>query len=562
MVYFFEIPIMLRTLLLSVTKKTSLCIFAMLAALSLRPAAAQNTPSVTATISGYTATGQGATIPESEWVPITVTRNDSALHAETSGDGGSYFTSCTTPCLYPPEFTSTSAGGFASADPGVLRVYARNLVMALPMMSAPNLPPGDPNTNTVYASISAGAGFTDYLTVSVAGQPIGTPVQVPFRYAADVISDTILGYPEYSFHPLAVTVSFRFTGFGDQNFTTENRFGFTVTTLPNGNFLHSLRSDEFFVNAKVGDVLTISASMGIGGTPRITNGNNGNGRGNVIGAWADGRNTAGIWLGNLPSGMVITSASGHDYRIDPTMSVPVAPVQVTPTATAGDSRAVVSFTAPIGTGASAVTEYIATSLPGDIVAKSTRSPIVVLGLTNGTAYTFTVTSKNAKGASATSVASNSITPSESVAPAVASAPVIGLAAAGDARVTVNFTAPTTDGGSSITSYTVTSFPSGITASGTTSPITIAGLVNDVAYTFTVTARNAIGVSAPSAASNSVTPTAATPTPTPTPLPTPTETDGSGGGSVSLTLLVAMASIYWLRRNNTQRWKYSNSKRRA
>src|SRR5436190_15435880 len=44
-------------------------------------------------------------------------------------------------------------------------------------------------------------------------------------------------------------------------------------------------------------------------------------------------------------------------------------------------------------------------------------------------------------------------------------------------------------------------------SGAASPITVTGLSNGTSYTCTVTASNAVGISAPSAASNSVTPKA-------------------------------------------------------
>jgi hypothetical protein len=73
---------------------------------------------------------------------------------------------------------------------------------------------------------------------------------------------------------------------------------------------------------------------------------------------------------------------------------------------------------------------------------------------------------------------------------------------------VSFTSPLSDGGSPISSYTVTSNPDGITATGTASPITIAGLTNGVSYTFTVVATNAVGDSQASPASNAVTPSAA------------------------------------------------------
>jgi hypothetical protein len=86
------------------------------------------------------------------------------------------------------------------------------------------------------------------------------------------------------------------------------------------------------------------------------------------------------------------------------------------------------------------------------------------------------------------------------------APTIGTATAGDASASVTFTAPTFTGRAAITSYTVTSSPGSITGTGAGSPITVSGLSNGTAYTFTVTATNAKNLtSVPSAASNSVTP---------------------------------------------------------
>ena len=88
---------------------------------------------------------------------------------------------------------------------------------------------------------------------------------------------------------------------------------------------------------------------------------------------------------------------------------------------------------------------------------------------------------------------------------VPGAPTIGTATAGDVQATVTFTAPVNEGSSAITGYTVTSSPDGKTATGSASPITVTGLTNLTAYTFTVTATNAAGTGAASAPSNSVIP---------------------------------------------------------
>ena len=84
------------------------------------------------------------------------------------------------------------------------------------------------------------------------------------------------------------------------------------------------------------------------------------------------------------------------------------------------------------------------------------------------------------------------------------APIIGTATMGDAQARVTFTAPN-NGGSEITSYSATSSPGGLTGSGTAGSITVTGLTNGTAYTFTVTATNTIGTSLASSASNSITP---------------------------------------------------------
>lgn len=90
---------------------------------------------------------------------------------------------------------------------------------------------------------------------------------------------------------------------------------------------------------------------------------------------------------------------------------------------------------------------------------------------------------------------------------VPGAPTSVSASSGNAQATVSFVAPTSNGGSTILSYTVISSPGNIKKSGSSSPITITGLTNGTAYTFTVKAHNIAGSSVASSASGSITPLA-------------------------------------------------------
>ena len=111
-----------------------------------------------------------------------------------------------------------------------------------------------------------------------------------------------------------------------------------------------------------------------------------------------------------------------------------------------------------------------------------------------------------------SAPSNSVTPY--TVPGAPTAPVATVIPgtvndAANGRVTVTFTAPASNGGRPITRYTVNASSGGITATGAGTSITVTGLTNGTAYTFTVRATNAAGQGLPRPP-----PTASPPTPSP------------------------------------------------
>ncbi len=192
-------------------------------------------------------------------------------------------------------------------------------------------------------------------------------------------------------------------------------------------------------------------------------------------------------------------------------SPPGAPTGVT--GTAGNASANLSWTAPASNGGSAITSYRITPYIGGtaqtpVVTPTAATSFNVTGLTNGTTYTFTVAATNSAGTGPDSAPSPPITPR--AAATVPGAPTNVFGSPGDHSVALGWTAPSSDGGSAITSYRIVPFIGTTAQPAINTPTnatnyTVTGLTNGTAYTFTVAATNSVGTGAASAASAALTP---------------------------------------------------------
>jgi hypothetical protein len=155
---------------------------------------------------------------------------------------------------------------------------------------------------------------------------------------------------------------------------------------------------------------------------------------------------------------------------------------------------------PVSLGASADAAYVVVSSPDSLFGQGALSPIVVTGLTNGRAYTFTVFARTSLGDGSPSLSSASVVPLGVPGPPIA----VEASVVGD-DVFVSFLPPVSDGGLPVFEYTITSTPAGVgtTVNGTTLNTILSRYTfpYGVGVRFSVVARNARGtgiLSVPSA----------------------------------------------------------------
>jgi hypothetical protein len=206
------------------------------------------------------------------------------------------------------------------------------------------------------------------------------------------------------------------------------------------------------------------------------------------------------------NGAGTSSSSSASNSITPYAAASPAAGIIGSVTTSNATTVSIPFTAPAING-SAITSYTITSSPALALTYSgTTSPVAITGaFVQGQSYTFTIAATNAAGTGAASSASNAVTP---FAAGIPDAPTNIIAVAtSKSTASISFTAPASNRGSTILSYTATSTPGNITAtlmqagSGT---ILLTGLNFSTQYTFTVIATNTVGSSSASVVSSSIT----------------------------------------------------------
>lgn len=182
----------------------------------------------------------------------------------------------------------------------------------------------------------------------------------------------------------------------------------------------------------------------------------------------------------------------------PSPSVPTAPQSLS--ATANDGSIDLSWSPPLSDGGSAITNYelYRGTAPGAeswVAELGNVNAYTDGGLTNGTTYYYTVSAKNGVGEGpASDEASATPQPPPATDPG---APTLTTAMAGNGTVSLAWTAPTSDGGSPITNYTIYRGTSAgaesflVTVGNVTSYID-ANVVNGTTYWYTVAAVNGVG----------------------------------------------------------------------
>jgi fibronectin type 3 domain-containing protein len=202
------------------------------------------------------------------------------------------------------------------------------------------------------------------------------------------------------------------------------------------------------------------------------------------------------------------NSAGESANSAEVSAVPTAPVKAPPAplnlqATAGNAQVSLSWSASTGAASYNVKRSTTSGGPYAKLASPTGTTYTDAGLSNGTKYFYVVSAQNSAGESANSMEVNATPAAPTIPP---STPTNLQAAAGDAQVSLTWSASTGATSYDIKRSTTSGGPYSQIATASTNSYTNTGLTNGTTYYYVVSAVNSAGQSANSTQA-SATPTA-------------------------------------------------------
>ncbi|WP_224753568.1 lytic polysaccharide monooxygenase [Paenibacillus terricola] len=196
-----------------------------------------------------------------------------------------------------------------------------------------------------------------------------------------------------------------------------------------------------------------------------------------------------------------TSGNSTQASATPAGAATQAPAAPTGLSTMGhDSHVMLSWAASTGATSYTVKQATVSGGPYTNIATVTSTSYTDLSVTNGTTYYYVISASNSAGTSANSTQA-SATPTSGASMEIPAAPTGLTATAGNAQVTLAWTASSGATSYTVKRATVSGGPYTDVATVTTTSYVNTGLTNGTTYYYVVSASNSMGSSANSAQAN-------------------------------------------------------------
>jgi adhesin/invasin len=474
------------------------------------PADTRSSTTVTATVRdayGNVRTAGGDT------VAMTVSGGGSISSVNDNGDG-TYSASLTSAASVGTSVVAVTVGGTAAGSVSVLRTRVSE-VTTMSTLSVPSTATAGGSTVTATVQLSDGGGnisgdIGDVVIRSTAGS-VGSTSFAAGLYTAAITPPTTTGTvliwatldgvalsdsAEITVNPGSASTGASTVTASSTSLSADGSSTSTITVALRDAYSNPLTAS--------GGTVVVSVASGSGSVGAVTDNTNGTYTATYTAESVAGvaRIEATVGGSNIADAAFITLTA--------TASTPIAPTGLSVDAIA-ETSVDLSWTAPSDTGGSAISSYTiqyrlsSAASWTDVTSSGSGTSSTVTGLTGGSTYAFRVAATNDTGTGAPSAEVTVSTTSPTVAPSAPGQPTALAGTPGVRSVSLTWTAPTSDGGASITDYTVeyssdsgsnwTTFADGTSAS---TRATVTGLTDGTEYTFRVSAVNSAGTGTASA----------------------------------------------------------------